>query len=287
MSNFVPTDPDGVQVDRPHVAATLEPAIALGSSGGVMPPPSTRQSIDHSRFQRLRRALSNRRTRWIGTGALVCAAIGLFASLAASNSTAAVNPALGSGSAGGSGSGSGASNARSAPAQGGALGTVDNVLKSSLTLTTSAGQKVTVDETSSTNYEKGTSSTSASAITKGASALALGITNSTTITASEVIVGYKSPLPTSTAKVIPFQRGAPTASKQVGQISANWTEGSSTIVSGTAANKATKAALAAYPGAIVDRDVKLSNGEYNVHYIGVNSPHHVFLGAGFKVVGAL
>jgi hypothetical protein len=167
------------------------------------------------------------------------------------------------------------------------LGTVDSVSESSFTLTTSAGQKVTVDETSSTKYEKGTSSTSASAITKGKSALALGITNSTTITATQVIVGYKSPVATSPAKVIPFQRGAPTASKQVGQIPANWTEGSGTIVSGTAANEATKAALAAYPGAIVDRVVKLSNGEYNVHYIGVNWPHHVFLNASFKVVGAL
>jgi hypothetical protein len=86
--------------------------------------------------------------------------------------------------------------------------------------------------------------------------------------------------------VIPFQRGAPTTSKQVGQIPANWSQGSGTIVSGTAANKATKAALAAYPGGIVDRVVKLINGEYNVHYIGVNWPHHVFVNQNFKVIGA-
>jgi hypothetical protein len=48
----------------------------------------------------------------------------------------------------------------------------------------------------------------------------------------------------------------------------------------------TEAALAAYPGGIVDRVVKLSNGEYNVHYIGVNWPHHVFVNQSFKVVGA-
>ena len=52
------------------------------------------------------------------------------------------------------------------------------------------------------------------------------------------------------------------------------------------ANKATEAALAAYPGGIVDRVVKLSNGEYEVHYIGVNWPHHVFVDQNFKVVGA-
>jgi hypothetical protein len=48
----------------------------------------------------------------------------------------------------------------------------------------------------------------------------------------------------------------------------------------------TEAALAAYPGGIVDRVVKLSNGEYEVHNIGVNWPHHVFVNQDFKVVGA-
>ena len=88
------------------------------------------------------------------------------------------------------------------------------------------------------------------------------------------------------AKVIPFQRGAPATSKQAGQIPANYSQGSGTIVSGTQANKATEAALAAYPGGIVDRVVKLSNGEYEVHNIGVNWPHHIFVNQGFKVVGA-
>jgi hypothetical protein len=88
------------------------------------------------------------------------------------------------------------------------------------------------------------------------------------------------------AGVIPFQRGAPSASKQVGQIPPNYTEGSGTIVGGTAANKATAAALAAYPGGVVDRVVQLSNGEYEVHNIGVNWPHYVFVNQDFKVVGA-
>jgi len=87
--------------------------------------------------------------------------------------------------------------------------------------------------------------------------------------------------------VIPFQQGAPTTSKQVGQIPANYVEGSGTIVSGTTADSATEAALAAYPGGVVDRVVQLSNGEYEVHYIGVNWPHHVFVNQDFKVVGAL
>ena len=86
--------------------------------------------------------------------------------------------------------------------------------------------------------------------------------------------------------MIPFQPGAPTTSKQVGQIPANYSQGSGTIVSGTTANKATEAALAAYPGGVVDRVVKLSNGEYEVHNIGVNWPHHIFVNQDFKVVGA-
>jgi hypothetical protein len=86
--------------------------------------------------------------------------------------------------------------------------------------------------------------------------------------------------------VIPFQQGAPSTSKQVGQIPANYTQGAGTIVGGMAATKATEAALAAYPGGVVDRVVQLSDGEYEVHNIGVNWPHHVFVTQDFQVVGA-
>ena len=212
----------------------------------------------------------------------MCAAIGLPVSFATSPSATAAQLVAASAS------GTGAPNARSAPAQGGASGTVASVSESSFTMTTSAGQKVTVNEKSSTMYDKGTSSTSAKAVTKGQSVLVLGTVNSTTITATQVVVGYKSaPSATSTAKVVPFEKGEATTAKQVGQIPANWSAGSGTIVSGATANEATEAALASYPGGIVDRVVKLSNGEYNVHYIGVNWPHHVFESASFKVVGAL
>ena len=90
----------------------------------------------------------------------------------------------------------------------------------------------------------------------------------------------------SPSKVIAFKRGAPSTSKQDGQIPANYSEGSGTIVSGTTANKAIEAALSAYPGGVVDRVVKLSNGEFEVHNIGVNWPHHIFVSKSFKVVGA-
>jgi hypothetical protein len=69
-------------------------------------------------------------------------------------------------------------------------------------------------------------------------------------------------------------------------VAAAASQGSGTIVSGTAANKATEAALAAYPGGVGDRVVKLSNGEYEVHNIGVNWPHHIFVNNNFKVAGA-
>ena len=216
--------------------------------------------------------------------AVMISATGLSVGLATSSPASAASS---SAPAGHFGSGGRGSNARSGPAAGGSSGTVGSVSNSSFTLTTSAGQKVTVDEASSTKYLKGTNSSSASAVKKGERVLVLGTVSSTTIQATQVTVQTSGGgSATSAAQVVPFQRGAQTTSKQVGQIPANYTEGSGTIVSGTTANKATEAALAAYPGGVVDRVVKLSNGEYEVHYIGVNWPHHIFVNQDFKVVGA-
>jgi hypothetical protein len=169
------------------------------------------------------------------------------------------------------------------PAAGGTVGTVASVSTSSFTVSTSAGQKVTINETSST---KGTGSTSASAVATGEPVLVLGTTNGTTLTATQVIVQPTGVKSATASTVVPFKQGAPSAAKQVGQIPSNYTQGSGTIVSGPTANKATEAALAAYPGGVVDRVVKLSNGEYEVHNIGVNWPHHVFVNKNFNVVGA-
>jgi hypothetical protein len=87
-------------------------------------------------------------------------------------------------------------------------------------------------------------------------------------------------------KVIPFHRGQPSPATKVGQVPASFSAGTGKIITGTAANKARAAALAAYPGGTVNRVVLLSNGEYNVHVIGVNWPHHVFVDQSFKVIGA-
>jgi hypothetical protein len=238
---------------------------------------------------------SRKLTRSIVVGAAAIAIAGgsygiVSATSSSGTAAASTTPAASSSSlAAGHGSGGGGSNARSGPAAGGSSGTVGSVSTSGFTITTSAGQKVTVKEASSTTYEKGTSSTSASAITTGEPVLVLGTVNSTTITATQVIVqpaGSEGSAASSAAGVVPFQQGAPATSKTVGQIPADYTQGSGTLASGTTANKATEAALAAYPGGVVDRVVELGNGEYEVHYIGVNWPHHIFVNQDFKVIGA-
>jgi hypothetical protein len=220
----------------------------------------------------------------LGLGLAACG--GTSSSAAATTpSTTATQTSSSGGFAGHAASGGG-SNARSTNAAGGSVGTVTAVSGSSFTVSTPAGEKVTVKETSSTVYDKGTSSSAATAVTKGKTVLVLGKVNSTTITASQIIVQPSINLSRASANVISFKRGTQSASKTVGQIPANYKEGSGTIVSGTAATKATKAALTSYAGGVVDRVVHLSNGEYEVHYIGVNWPHHIFVTSNFKVVGA-
>ena len=213
------------------------------------------------------------------------------ATSSSSSSTASAATAAPAGSstpAGRFGSSGGGSNARSGPAAGGAAGTVTSVSTLSFTLNTSAGQKVTVKETSSTAYKNDTKSASANAVTTAEPVLVLGTVDSTTIAASQVIVQpASSASPASSAgNVVPFKRAAESASKTVGQIPPSYKQGSGTLVSGTAANQATKAVLRVYPGGIVDRVVRLSNDEYEVHNIGVNWPHHIFVNRDFKVVGA-
>jgi hypothetical protein len=182
-------------------------------------------------------------------------------------------------------SGSG-SNARSGPEPGGSAGTVTGTSASGFTLTTAGGQKVTIKDTSSTTYENGTSTASASVVTTGQPVLVLGTADSTTITATEVIAHPPATTSSTASQVIPFQKGTSGSTKTVGQIPAGYTQGQGTIATGTVADKATEASLTAYPGGVVDRVVELSNGDYEVHNIGVNWPHHVFLNHDFKVIGA-
>ena len=87
-------------------------------------------------------------------------------------------------------------------------------------------------------------------------------------------------------QVIAYSKCKQGSAEQVGQIPADYTQGAGTLASGATADKATEAALAAYPGGIVVRVVELSNGDYEVHYIGVNWPHHIFVNQDFQVIGA-
>lgn len=129
--------------------------------------------------------------------------------------------------------------AAAAPA-GGAVGTVDSVSTSGFTMTTPAGQPVTVDETTST--------ASAGA---GETVLVLGTTDGTAITATRIVVQPAGDAGSGASPVVPFERGASSAPQQDGRVPAGDTQGSATIVGGTAAEQATEAALAAYPGGIV------------------------------------
>ena len=230
---------------------------------------------------------SHLRRKLIVAAALIGSVTGMFVGLQTSSAGAAQSVSA-TGSHGHPAAGGQGSNARSGPAAGGSSGRVGNIAKSNFTLTTSAGQEVTVDEEASTKYENGTSASSRSAVTDGEHVLVLGTVSSTSIRATEVLVRTTggSSDPSTAATVVPFQKGAQETSQQVGQIPASYSQGSGTIVSGTAANKATEAALTAYPGGIVDRVVKLSNGDYEVHNIGVNWPHHIFVNDDFKVIGA-
>ena len=183
---------------------------------------------------------SRRLTRSITIGAAAIAvgggAYGIVSATASTGSGTTTTATSASATSGQRAPGGG-SNARSGPAAGGSIGKVNSVSSSGFELLTSAGEKVTVKDTSSTRYEKGNKSASASAVTKGKTALVLGTIDSTTITATQVIVQPANSGSKTSSKVIPFKRGAQSASKQVGQIPANYKQGSGTIVSGTTANK--------------------------------------------------
>ena len=220
MSADEPTIPPADPPFGPVPAMREPPPARASSETGVLPPSLTSPSDGAVATSmgpprpRIRRVLSNRRGRWIAAVVLACSVIGVSVGLATFSSATPPSPAAaaghaasGTGAAGGPPLGGGGSNARSGPASGGASGTVGNVAVTSFTMTTSAGQDVTVDETSSTAYDNRGSSTTASAVTKGETVLVLGTTENTTIKATQVIVQPVGGSATSTAaKVVPFQR---------------------------------------------------------------------------------
>ena len=242
-------------------------------------------------------SLKRRSTRFLAAGiATVVIGAGTFGIVSAASSggssaaatapaTTAAAGAHSGGFSGASGSAGGGSNARSGPAAGGSIGKVRSASTSGFTLSTPTGGKVTIKETSSTKYENGTTTATKNSVTNGKTVLVLGTDDNTTITATMVIVGPPTPNSTTASQVVALN-GTGDKSKTVGQIPASYKQGTGTILTGTTANQATEAALNAYPGGVVDRVVQLSNGDYEVHNIGVNWPHHIFVNNDFKVIGA-
>ncbi len=95
-----------------------------------------------------------------------------------------------------------------------------------------------------------------------------------------------TPAPAAPGQVIPFTPGQLSPPQIVGQVPPGWSTGSGTIITGPAADQAEAAAVAAYPGGTVNRVLLLSTGDYVVHVIAVNWPHHVFVNPDFQVIGA-
>src|ERR1700733_11385557 len=214
---------------------------------------------------KLRRGRLSKRILEVGVALFVpallvgLAACGGGSSSAAAATTSSTTATQASASTGSTGS-AGGSNARSTNAAGGTVGTVASLSPSSFTVSTPTGEKVTVKQTTSTVYDKGTTKAAATAVAKGTTVLVLGTVDSTTITASQVIVGPSINLSTASANVVAFKSPNQSGSKSVGQIPASYKQGTGTIVSGTAATEATEAALTSYAGGVVDRVVRLSNG---------------------------
>jgi hypothetical protein len=261
-----------------------------GEPSANEPGPTPAAGQEHPSGSGLRRLFSRKRNIVITGAAVVCAvagvSIGLVAASGPSGTTTAASSTAASGQGGPFAGSGGGSNARSGPEPGGSSGTVTGLSGSGFTLTTPAGEKVTVNENSSTTYQDGSASSTASAITSGSGVLVLCTVNSTTITATQVTIEPTgSPYTTTSSAVTALQKGQTNTAVSIGSIPSDYTEGQGTIVTGSTADQATQAALAAYPGGIVDRVVQLSGGEYEVHYIGTDL-HHIFVNSSFQVVGA-
>ncbi|MEV6170861.1 hypothetical protein AB0L99_21840 [Streptomyces sp. NPDC051954] len=227
------------------------------------------------------RRMMLRKGGWIVIAGLTCAALGTtlgVTSAAADPSSSAAAEATSSPAPGPTGGGPVAD-----PSDGGATGIVDATSRAGFTMTTATGVQVTVTVTSATK----TVGAPAKAVKEGASVLVLGTVDSATVDATRVVVqrgGDGGAAAAEAAGVIPFQQGTPSPDKSVGRIP-DYTEGEGTIINGTTACKAIQAAQTVVPGGINDRVVQLENGEYEVHNISVNWPHHTFVGKDFKVLG--
>jgi hypothetical protein len=86
-------------------------------------------------------------------------------------------------------------------------------------------------------------------------------------------------------------QGLTVPAQHIGNLNPDWGDAAdprTKIAAGAEADKATEIAMAQpySSGGIVDRVVKEPDGAYLVHNIGVSWPHHIFVSADFKPVGA-
>lgn len=196
-----PATPDGGVGSSVGTQPTSGPSVGGAPSDmGVAPPPppwwtaapgqwaSAPLPPSAPRGRQIPRLLSSRMAGWVVAALLACAVVGLSIVVATTPSTSTARSPTNRVPAGGLAPGNGPFAGRFGAGLGGVSGTVDSVAVSSFTMTTRAGQKMTVDELSSTTYRSGASSASASAVTAGARVLVLGSTNGSTIKATQVIV---------------------------------------------------------------------------------------------------
>lgn len=163
---------------------------AAGAPGPAWygPPPQAWPGVAQDHQGRIGRLVRNVTIAWVVAGVLLLAVVGLATALATTGTQApvrAVGPFAGSGVGPGFGRGGGFGGIGSSR---GVAGTVASVSSGSFTVSTLSGQTVIVDEQSSTIYDMGATSASASAVTKGAHVLVLGTRSGTTVTAARVVV---------------------------------------------------------------------------------------------------
>jgi hypothetical protein len=173
-------------------------------------------------------------------------------------------------------------NARSGPAAGGAAGDVADVSASGFTLRTATGQTV------ATSWSAGKRSSSASRISAGRTRPSVrnGKRNDDHSESGHSPAGeprwIRSVVGCRPGRVRP---GAQFASKDVGQIPASTVLGSGR--SSMARPRPPRPKVHWRPTqAESSTVVKLSNGQYEVHTIGVSWPHHIYVGHDPKVIGA-
>lgn len=285
-------DPAGAPYGTSYTSGTGDQPVTGSAEAPVWPEPPQGPSRKQGFFSRKRNIAV---TAGMAVVAVAGVTIGLVSTSGSpSSSTTASSSGGGTASNGprgpfAAGAGQG-SNARAVNEPGGTSGTVGGVSGSGFTVTTTVGEQITVDESSSTTYQNASNGTSApaaaSVVTTGEGVLVLGTVNGATISATQVTVEPAgSAYTTASSDVTGMQQGQKNTSQAYGTIPSDYVEGQGTIVGAGTSDEAVASALQQYPGGIVDRVVLLADGDYEVHDIGTNI-HHIFENSSFQVIGA-